>query len=104
VPAQTHGARCVVEHRRMPITIRAEAVPEHESGDSVLVQPERIVLSFVLRKTAVTSAGTNHQRGARCLVQLRHILRDGGNVLFLIAQRAGRAVRPKRYRVFDFGA
>src|SRR5437870_10571194 len=52
-PDQTHGARCVVEHRRMPIAIRAEAVPEHESGDSVDRKSTRLNSSHVAISYAV---------------------------------------------------
>src|SRR5438128_2003078 len=85
----------------MPIATRAEPILEHERGDAVLIQPKRVIFSFVLRQAAVSSTRTNHQRGARRLVRVRQKRRDRGDILFLAAQRAGRAIGPEWNGILD---
>ena len=85
----------------MPIATRAEPILEHERGDAVLVQPKRVIFSFVLRQAAVPSARTNHHRGARRLLRVRQKRCNGRNVLFLAAQCVGRAVGPEWNGILD---
>ena len=92
----SHRARYIFENRRIMITARAQPVFQHETGHAVLVQPERVIVSFVRREMNVTAARTNHQRRTRGICEVGQIWREGRDVIGGFAQGPGRAVRPER--------
>src|SRR5260370_29988983 len=57
-PDGSHGARGVLQHGRVVVTTRAEAVIEHEAGDALLVKPPGVIAAFVPRQGAVAAAPT----------------------------------------------
>ena len=103
-PRPTHGACHVLKFHRIMIPARTEPVLQHETGDAVLVQPERVIIAFVRREMAVAATGTNHHGRARPVRRVGQIRREGGNILRLCAQRTGRAVGPEGNGRHNFSA
>jgi hypothetical protein len=52
-PHQTDGPRRVLEHYRVPVTGRTEAVLEHESGYPVPGQESGVIGAFMIGQTRV---------------------------------------------------
>src|SRR5688572_9029858 len=86
----------------MPISVRAQAVLQHERSHALLIQPRRIVLPFMWREAAISPARTDYDCGASRLRCVREVRRNRGDVLILIAESTRRTVRPKWKRIFDF--
>ena len=92
---QPHRARRVLQHRGMPVAMRAEAILHHETGDAIGHEPVGVTLALVRGESAVAATGKNdHGRAAR-RGWVREVRRDGGNVLIVRAACAGRGVRPE---------
>ena len=99
-----HRAGHVLKFRRIMIPARAQPIFEHEAGDTVLIQPERVIATFVRREMFVTATGTNHHRRARRVGRVGQIRGEGRNILRPRAQRTGRAVGPERNGRQNFSA
>ena len=95
-PHQAHCARRILKHGRMPVPMRAEPVFQDDAGHAMLVQPQRVIVSFMRRKIHIGAAWTNHHCRAGRIGGVGQIRRERGNVIARAAERAGRAVRPER--------
>ena len=91
---ESHGAGGVLEHDRMAIAVRPEAVLDDEGVEALLVEPERVVMSFVLGEAAVTATGQDDDSGSGC-VGADEERRERGNVTFLGAESARCLVGPE---------
>ena len=84
-PHVTDGAQHILHHRRMLVAAGAKAILEYESGDTLLVQPQRVVHSLVRRERGVRTARTNDERGACRLRGRGKVWRQSRNILGLFA-------------------
>src|SRR5581483_1457716 len=76
---------------------RAEAVLEHERGDTVFVEPVGDGFALMIDgQRSVAAAGADHDRRTCCLGRRREINRERGLVSVLGADGAGRALRPEQ--------
>src|SRR5262249_15604667 len=80
----------------MPVACRAQAILQNESRHAMLIEPNGVAFPFVVRQTAIATAGTNHERRARSLLRARQKWSERGSILFRLAQCAGRTFGPER--------
>ena len=88
-------ARRVLDHDRVPVAGRSEAVLQHVSGNALRGQPLGVAFALVLRQRAISSAGKNEETCTVGLALLWQIGGEGRNILLLRAERAGSAIGPE---------
>src|SRR5580765_6841835 len=57
---RTDGALGIFQHARMPVALRTEPIPQNEGADAMLIQVERVILSFMAGQAAIAATGTDH--------------------------------------------
>src|SRR5882672_2029342 len=97
------GALGVFQHARMPVALRSEPITQDKGGDAILIQVERIILSFMAGQAAVAATGANHDGTTTGLVRRRQIHGESWNIIGSIAERAGSAGRPERESILGLG-
>lgn len=63
-----YGPCNVIEHDRVAVAFAAKSVFEDECGDAVFVEKTRVVISFMIGQSAITTAGANDDCRAGRLV------------------------------------
>ena len=61
-PDQAHRPSGIFQHAGMPISLRAKAILDYETGNPIGHQPIGISFAFMRRQAAVTTARQNHHR------------------------------------------
>lgn len=90
------GAGGVVQHGRVAITARAEAVVEHVGGHAEFGEPAGVALALVRGEMAVAAAGQDEYASSVGRAGGGVETRERGDVGGVLAQRAGGSVGPER--------
>ena len=89
----TNGARNILQHHRMSIARRAEAVFQNKTMDAFRRQPIRVAFAFVRSQSAIAATGANYNRRARGFSCPER--RERGNVSRCVALLSGSFAGPQ---------
>lgn len=95
-PHNSNRPRSILQHCRVTVTMAAQSIPKNERSNTQLVEPPRVIDTFVFCQCCITATGAHNDcRASRCTGVGQKWL-QGRDVVRCDSVSAGRSARPKR--------
>ena len=94
-PDRSEGAGSILEHCWVSVALGAEAIFQDEGCNSRFIEPFRVVVSFVLGQTTVTSSRADNDGCFEGLLGVWKIGGECGAIGLLLPQRSGGSFWPQ---------